>query len=109
MTAFTRDLKQAYVQSETALERNLYLKPPKKIVFGQYAVLKVMHPLHGIPYSGLHWSLTYLDHHTGSLNMHKKKVCPFLLVHHDQYLAGIIIMQVDDSFAIVRDAFIEEE
>jgi Reverse transcriptase (RNA-dependent DNA polymerase) len=56
-----RDIKQAYVQSETALVREFYATPPKKVDLPRNTVLKVIKPLYGIPEAGNHWYKTYRD------------------------------------------------
>lgn len=45
-------------------------------------VIKVVKTLYGIPESGLHWYLTYIDHHVTRLEMKKAKVDSLLLTKH---------------------------
>lgn len=55
MTAYSRDIMQAYVQRGSNLERTIYLQPPHEMNFASNEVPKVVKPLYSIPESGLHW------------------------------------------------------
>lgn len=59
MKMFTRDVTQAYVQSETPFERDVYICTPLEMQLPPNIVLKVVKPLYVIPESDLHWYLTY--------------------------------------------------
>lgn len=73
-------------------------------------VLKVVKPLYGIPESGLHWYLTYLDHHLTRLGMQRSMVDPCVLLKRDKDgLVGTIILQVDDSFGVGTETFLHDE
>lgn len=111
MRAFTRDVTQAYVQSKSELERKVYVKAPQELVLEPGTILQVVKPLYGIPESGLHWYLTYLDYHINVLGMTRSKSDPCLLIKKEGgNLIGVVILQVDDSFCIGnKDFLIEEE
>lgn len=110
MTPFIRDVTQAYVQSRSKLERDVYIKAPTELDLPPDTVLKVVKPLYGIPESGLHWYLTYVGHHIDKLNMTRATSDPCLLIRRDgTNLQGIVILQVDDSFAIGTEEFEQEE
>lgn len=83
MTAFSRDITQAYIQSDRNLERDVFIKAPSELNLPIDTVLKVVRPLYGIPESELHWYLTYLDHHTVRLKMKRTTIDPCMLVKHD--------------------------
>ena len=51
---YLRDISQAYVQSDTELCRDLYIKPPIELEIAHNMVLKVIKPLYGIPEAGNH-------------------------------------------------------
>ena len=68
-TSYVRDISQAYVQSQTHLERLVYLRPPKEMGIASDELPLARKPLYGIPESGLHWFLTYHGHHLDRLNM----------------------------------------
>lgn len=78
-TAFTRDITKAYIQSETVLEREVYITARKELEFEDDVVLRVMKPLNSIPGSGLYWYLTYLGHHLDRLGTHLTRVDPCVL------------------------------
>ncbi|TAQ90470.1 hypothetical protein B7494_g1202 [Chlorociboria aeruginascens] len=53
---------QAYNDNE--LNRNFYVRPPKKLELANGTILKVIKPLYGIPEAGNHWFKTYHQHYT---------------------------------------------
>lgn len=71
--AYTRDISQAYIQSETTLNRSVYVNAPAEMELPSDKLLLVKKPLYGIPESGLHWFMTYHRHHTDHLKM--KQTC----------------------------------
>lgn len=75
-----------------------------------YTVLRVVKPLYGIPDSGLHWYLTYLEHHLVRIGMEISVVDPFALIkrRHNQLIREIIL-QVDYSFGIGTEEFFQAE
>lgn len=73
-------------------------------------VLKVVKPLYGIPESGLHWYLTYLNHHLRTLGMKRSRVDLCVLYRRTgSKLEGVIVRQVDDSLGIGTTTFLDEE
>lgn len=74
-------------------------------------MLKVVRPLYGIPERGLHSYLNHLDHHVGRLGITKAKVDPCLLTRHDAegHFQVMIILLVDDTLAVITEAFMELE
>lgn len=52
---YTRDVTQAYVHSDTNLERDVYLKSPPKFHQNNEKMWKLIKPIYSIPESGLHW------------------------------------------------------
>lgn len=109
-TTYTRDVTQAYIQSKTNLEREVYIRAPKELGLPADYVLKVEKPLYGIPESGLHWYLTYLSHHVDNLGMNRARTDPCLLYRHkDNEIDGIILLQVDDTLGIATERFLKDE
>ena len=101
MKLYTRDVTQAYIQSKSKLERKVYIKPPKEMMLSDDQVLRVIKPLYGIPESGLHWSLTYLEHHVESLGMKRTLIDPCVLVKRNKNgLDVLMFLQVDDSLGV---------
>ena len=111
MNMYTRDITQAYIQSHTQLERDVYIRAPKEMELPPGYIIKVVKPLYGIPESGLHWYLTYLTHHLDTLRMTRTRSDPCILIRRtkDGALDGLILLQVDDSLGLGSDTFMQEE
>lgn len=54
LTFFTRDISQAYVQSDTNVQRKVFVKPPADFDFPTNVLLRVDRPLYGLPEAGVH-------------------------------------------------------
>lgn len=52
---FLRYIFQSYTQSESSLERDVYISPPKERVMPENVVLKIEKRLYRITESDLHW------------------------------------------------------
>ena len=109
--AFTRDIKQAYTQSEFQLERVIYLWPVQEMNFPEGKILRAVKPLYGIPESGLHWFLTYQKHHIEYLGMTQSTVdrCMFFKKSDSDPIPSLILLQVDDSVGCGDDEFLRIE
>ena len=108
--SYVRDISQAYLQSESNLERKIFLRPPLEMNLDPDAVLVVLKPLYGVPESGLHWFVTYHAHHKQRLSMKSTKGDPCLLYRHSATETdGITALQVDDSYGHGTKEFLEEE
>lgn len=69
-----------------------------------------MKPLYGIPESGLHWYITYSQHHKNDLGMTPTRYDPCLLyLRSENGLQGLTTLQVDDSFGFGANEFLEKE
>lgn len=77
--SFTRDVTQAYTQSKSQLERKVYLEPPKEMNLPEDEILQAVKPLYGVPESGLHWFITYRNHHEAKLGLKSSNIDPCLL------------------------------
>ena len=107
---YSRDIIQAYLQSQSELERSIFLKPPMELNLDDDFVLRAVKPLYGIPESGLHWFLTYQDHHLNRLGMQPTRYDPCLLFLRDNNRTlGITALQVDDNLVHGSSAFLELE
>src|SRR6185312_14383800 len=58
-----RDVTQAYVQSDTPIARDIYIRAPKELGVADGSLLKVLRPLYGIPKAAIHWWRTYSNHY----------------------------------------------
>lgn len=73
-------------------------------------VLNFVKPFYGIPESGLHWYLTYLNHHINELGMTRSRADPCVLYRRTgTVLDGVIVLQVDDSLGVGSTGFLDEE
>jgi hypothetical protein len=108
---YTRDISQAYTQSDTGLERQVFLEPPPEMELEDDEVLLSLKPLYGIPEAGLHWFLTYAQHHTETLGMTPSKADRCLFFRRDDEGDGVSItaLQVDDNLGVGTAAFLVEE
>lgn len=69
VTALRRDIIQADIKIPQNQERMVFIQAPVAMDLPRNMVLQVVRPLYGMPESGLHWYLTYLDHHITCLGM----------------------------------------
>lgn len=96
-TPFCRHVSQAYLQSATNLTRDVYIRAPSEFGLPEDSVLKVIKPLYGIPEAGLHWYLTYMDHHKHQLGMNKSYIDPCMLIlKGTDGIKGPVILQFED-------------
>lgn len=49
-----RDISQAYTQSTSVLDRDIFVKPPREMSLPEGLVLKLQRPLYGVPEAGVH-------------------------------------------------------
>lgn len=69
MQTFSQDITQEYVQNSSKFERDVYISPPPELRLPSDIVLKIVRLLYGVPESGFHWYLPFLDHHDGNFKM----------------------------------------
>jgi len=76
-----RDISQAYIQSDSTLEREFLVHLPKELKerYPGGTLLRIMKPLYGIAEAGLHWYVTYQKHHREKLLMQDAAHDPCLL------------------------------
>jgi len=56
---YLRDILQAYVQSNTYLSRDIFIRPPLELNLQLGIILRVVKPLYGVPEAGNYWFKTY--------------------------------------------------
>lgn len=104
------DMPQAYIQSRSNPERVIYLQAPEEMGLAHDECLLVLKPLYGIPESGLHWFLTFQNHHIEKLVMAATTVDPCLLSKREgKSIDGIATIQVDDTFGHGTEEFLNQE
>ncbi|KAI1001842.1 hypothetical protein K3495_g6358 [Podosphaera aphanis] len=110
---YLRDISQAYVQSNTKLNRDFFIRPPPKLKVGlgleENALLKVVKLLYGVPEAGNHWFRTFHNHHTKEIFMTQSTFDSCLLYCHKPGLLGIIGLQTDDTLFLANDCFTNDE
>ena len=108
---YLRDITQAYVQSETALIRNFYIRSPPELAtalgISKGTIVKVVKPLYGVPEAGNHWFKTYHNHRLKELGMTQSTYDPCLLGNRDPF--GIVALQTDDTLFLASKAFADLE
>src|SRR6185437_12041696 len=100
-----RDVTQAYVQSDTPIARDIFIRAPKELGIADGSLLKVLRPLYGIPEAAIHWWRTYSNHHKDKLRM-QDIAYDLCLLHtkgvfgkekrRNDIAQGITCMQTDD-------------
>jgi len=113
-----RDVTQAYVQSDTPIARDIYIRAPKELGIADGFLLKVLRPLYGIPEAAIHWWRTYSNHHKDKLGM-RDTAYDLCLLHTEGVFEkkkrrsdaaqGITCMQTDDTLNCGNKAFEELE
>jgi hypothetical protein len=111
-----RDITQAYVQSQTILNRLIVAKLPNQIQhqYPEGTVMKILKPLYGIAEAGTHWWATYSNHHRENLSMVTSTYDPCLLITSADAAGkafGIVGLQTDDTLILGNAQFqdLEEE
>lgn len=80
------------------------------MALGPYIVLHVMKSPYGIPKSGIHWYLTYLEHHVDRLAMQMTPTDSCVLFSRQRRnLDGVVALQVEDFFGVGTSEFLELE
>lgn len=73
-------------------------------------VLVAVKPLYGIREAGLHWFITYPNHHIEHLDMTQSSTDKFILFIEDKNQeTNMVILQVDDSFGTGSQKCLHEE
>eukprot|EP00171_Calliarthron_tuberculosum_P004960 IDg4960t1 len=107
---FTRDISQAYTQSDTLVQRDIFVVPPAEFGVDGATLLKVKKPLYGLPEAGVHWFGTYHRHHIQSLKMKDSAHDKCLMwTSKGTFAHGIVCLQVDDSLVAGDSQFIKME
>lgn len=100
---FSHDVTQAYLQSEDALSREVYILPHKRDLkyfsIGEHQALKLLKPLYGTCDAGDYWYETISRHAKNDLGMIATKGDPSLYYELDAngILRGLMGLYVDDG------------
>lgn len=110
MKSFPRDSTQSYIQSETPLERDVYIFAQDGMILPADTVRKGILPFYGIRESVINWFLRKSTHHVDQIGMFKATIGPFGLVRRNgNNLTGLVVLQLDDIMAICMSEFINKE
>lgn len=118
LAVISRDVSQAYVQSETTLQRPVFVKPPTILKFPDDVLFKVNRPLYGLPEAGNHWFHTYHRYHTQDLQLRPSIYDPCLLYTKgfmairpgkESTARGLACIQTDDTVYVGNAKFFEIE
>lgn len=108
---YLRDVTQAYVQSNSSLNRDFFIRPPPELAnmlgASRDDVLKVMKPLYGVPEAGNHWFATYHRHHLEKLGMTESTYDSCFLYSNQPF--AMIGLQTDDTLIFAADEFATRE
>ena len=116
-----RDVTQAYIQSDSNVDRDIFIRAPKELELPPGKILKALRPLYSLPEAALHWWKTYHGHHKDKLEMIDTAYDPCLL-HTPGALAyvkrrsndankdieqakGVVCLQTDDTLNIGNQSF----
>ena len=104
---YLRNVIQAYVQFNTRLNRDFYIKAPYELAsmlrVENGSIIKIMKPLYGVLEVGNHWFAIYHKHHFNVLAMKKSTYDSCLLYNHESF--GIVEMQTNDTLLLAIDDF----
>lgn len=105
---YVRDITQAYTQSATDMQRTVLLRLPKELRhrFRPGTCILVVKPLYGIAEAGVHWWVTYQNHHKERLDMSTSTFDPCLLVSNPTATGfGLVGIQTDDTLILSSPSF----
>jgi hypothetical protein len=100
-----RDITQAYIQSQSYLQRTIYCYLPKELEnrYPQGTIMRLLKPLYGLAEAGLHWFVTYFKHHLEKLLMETSTYDPCLLVTSSEEQFAVVGMQTDDTLILADE------
>ncbi|HEY2455482.1 MAG TPA: hypothetical protein VGI71_23255 [Scandinavium sp.] len=107
ISLWLRDITQAYVQSQTKLNRLVLAHLPKEIayLYPEGTIMVVVKPLYGLAEAGTHWWATYSKHHRERLMMTTSTYDPCFLITTSKDKFGLVGMQTDDTIILADEQF----
>lgn len=115
---FTRYVSQAYLQSDTTVQRPIYNRPPGVLQLPSHTLPRVDRPIYGLPEAGVHWFRTYHNHSRDTLKLQPSILDPWFLytprglsdhLSHPTVPPGFTCLQTDDTGNVGKSSFIEPE
>jgi Reverse transcriptase (RNA-dependent DNA polymerase) len=93
---WSSDVNQAYLQSASRLQREIFTRPDE-LNLGPNELLQLVLPLYGLTEGGDYWGETLADHHSNDLGMRKTKgEFSMFFKHVASRLVGLSSSYVDD-------------
>ena len=111
LIVYSRDVKQAYLQSDTPFQRDVFIRIPEGYEETEKDfVLKVQKPLYGLKESGSYWFDTYSNFFENSMRMTPLLLDPCMMYKKLKgMLVGIVGIIVDDTLEAGTSEFIKME
>ena len=120
---WSRDVKQAFVQSKENLKRDVYIRPPRNqsvletLGAEPNSVLRAIKPLYGLPEAPTYWWCTISAYHEAELKMQHCVLDPCLFFLHAEdttsndgiVLEGVQAVLVDDTLGTGDSNFEQKE
>jgi len=105
---YLQNISQAYVQSNTHLKRDIFIRPPLELGLEKDTILQVVKPFYRVPEVGNHWFKTYHYHHLQKLKMAQSTYDPCLLYTSTNGFE-VVSLQTDDTLLLVDSEFAHAE
>lgn len=109
LSIWTQDISQAYLQSESTLLWDVYIRPRNALHFPSGHQLKLLRPLYELSDSGDYWSAKFGDHLQNDLQMQRvaSDMSLFFKMIHEK-VAGITATHIDNTLSTGSDQFTKE-
>ena len=106
LNLFLRNISQIYVQSNTSLAREFFIRSSAELDFENDVILKIIKSLYEIPETETHWFNTYHKHHTEKLVMQQFTYDSCLLYTSNKGKGfEIVELQIDDTLILENEIF----
>lgn len=118
LSIFTRDVSQAFVQSETATQRPIYVRPPDLLMISANKLHRVECPLYGAHETGLDWYRTYHNYHLKKMSLMPSIHNPYFLyttqgmssiTRNNLNIQRFTCLQTDETASSGNDHFIKSK
>lgn len=117
MILFLRDISRVYTQSQSRIQRSIFVRPPIILKIPSNMFYRILRPHYGFSRSGIHWFNTYHRHHTKRLSMIETTHEHSLFYNKDFFdfrqlssvSRGITCLQTEDTLNLGNKPFFEDE
>ena len=108
MLVYLQDISQAYVQSTTYLNREIFIRLLLELRLSKDSLLRVVKLLYGVLEASNYQFRTYYDYYTQELKMTQLTYDPYLL-HTLTNGFGLVRLQTDDTLFLADPEFARNE